>query len=452
MQQFLRRATKALRGRRRAQLGMVLAAYLIMAALAEGTTSVAKGSWLTYTTENSPLTNNFIRALATDEQGGVWIGTPSGLYRLGADGQWQTYTTANSLLSNQQIRALAVDKAGRLWVGTQDGLDVLTPEGQWSNHIAPSEDEFASTIHDIAVDHQDRVWVGSYISGLWLFEANAPTAVYTQTHRIWALAVDQQDSVWVGTNKGLYALDVNGQWTTYRGDRQQRELGLVDDWVATLRVDERGRVWAGTMDHGLSILAPDGSWTSYPFSQWTPGQSEFVSGRITALAQDGRGRYWIGTLGELAVIGTDEHWTTYTPANSGLPGEVWSVTTDTQGRLWVGTDAGLSMVDVHSTMPHHLPNLWLQIKSNFVRPITVISSVAYFTWVILGDAASAGMELRWLFMLGLALNLGAAITLVTRRPNGTWRRYVVPAVLFLTTALFLVIVFTYALTILFIAN
>jgi len=52
-----------------------------------------------------------------------------------------------------------------------------------------------------------------------------------------------------------------------------------------------GRVWVGTFGGGLSMLAPDGSWTTY-----TSDDSGLANDGINALAIDEAGYVWVGSF------------------------------------------------------------------------------------------------------------------------------------------------------------
>src|SRR5690606_24187071 len=72
---------------------------------------------------------NFVRAIAEDTQGQIWIGTERGgvnLYQSATD-DFKRYTTQNSQLNNDIIRNILVSKDGTMWVGTMNGLNVYNP-------------------------------------------------------------------------------------------------------------------------------------------------------------------------------------------------------------------------------------------------------------------------------------------------------------------------------------
>ena len=66
------------------------------------------------------LANNQIRAILSDRQGALWVGTTEGLSRY-QDGKFTTFTTKNGL-ANDRVMSLCQDANGVLWVGTRGGL------------------------------------------------------------------------------------------------------------------------------------------------------------------------------------------------------------------------------------------------------------------------------------------------------------------------------------------
>ena len=83
----------------------------------------------------SNLPNDRVRAVAPGTDSALWVGTDSGLARLGRDGQWQVYTktSTNGGLPNDNVRAV-VPTEGVLWVGTDGGLARLGTDGQWQTY------------------------------------------------------------------------------------------------------------------------------------------------------------------------------------------------------------------------------------------------------------------------------------------------------------------------------
>lgn len=94
----------------------LVAVYLLIVAIEEAIYKKLQGEWITYTTKNSPLLDNNIHALTTDDKGQLWIGTKKGLYVIAPDGSWTTYAKENTALLSDEIRALDADRLGRIWL------------------------------------------------------------------------------------------------------------------------------------------------------------------------------------------------------------------------------------------------------------------------------------------------------------------------------------------------
>ncbi|MFH1942589.1 MAG: two-component regulator propeller domain-containing protein [bacterium] len=116
-------------------------------------------------TTNDGLESNRITAFAPDRRGGMWIGTPEGLYHYSAG-----YLTKRTGLPFENITALAADGNENVWVGTKEGLIVC----------------FESTYRCSLLTKENSGLVSNAINSLFL-EATSGTLV-------------------VGTNNGLSVL------------------------------------------------------------------------------------------------------------------------------------------------------------------------------------------------------------------------------------------------------
>jgi ligand-binding sensor domain-containing protein len=77
-------------------------------------------NWTAFTTAEG-LVNNFVQAIAGDNNGKTWFGTQGGVSVF--DGTaWTSFTTANGLNSNN-ILCVAVDHDGVVWFGTDNGVN-----------------------------------------------------------------------------------------------------------------------------------------------------------------------------------------------------------------------------------------------------------------------------------------------------------------------------------------
>ena len=102
-----------------------------------------------------------VREMLPDPDGGMWVGTYEGLYRLDPRARRWTRVrlepTAGPSAARPEITGLARDPSGALWVGTGDGLYRLDGAGPTRFHRAdglPNTD-----VTDITVDRLGRLWV-----------------------------------------------------------------------------------------------------------------------------------------------------------------------------------------------------------------------------------------------------------------------------------------------------
>lgn len=355
---------------------LIVAVYLLLVAMEEAIDKKLKGEWITYTTKNSPLLNDNIYALTTDDKGQIWIGTKKGLYVIDSSGAWTTYTKENAALLSDEIWDLATDRLGRIWVGTTDGLYVVDENGNLSLYLGRRQENFSMYITALAIDNLDRIWVSTY-AGLSVFDKNGAETIYTEDNsglvdnNVTALAVDRFDRIWIGTvHDGISVLDRDGRWVTYQKNRQQQvENELSDNNIYTFLIDHQDRVWVGTECCGISILNPDGNWTSHA------GNTAPNSNNIRAFALDKQERVWIGTMGEMNLVDTNGDWLTYTFNNSDLQDSVWALAIDDTERLWVGTSSGLSVLNLREGLPKATPDNWINLRAKILAPLWILTNI-----------------------------------------------------------------------------
>ncbi|HWB98597.1 MAG TPA: two-component regulator propeller domain-containing protein, partial [Bryobacteraceae bacterium] len=261
-------------------------------------------------------------AILKDRDGVLWVGTwGQGLYRVrhGAVDSWK----AHEGLADDYIRTLYEDQEGNLWIGTRAGgltrwndtaiVPYGVPEGL--------SGDFASTVTE---DRSGALWFGTWRGGLYrkadgIFQSQ-PTPVPTLYCTIRALAIDPQGNPWIGNWEGLYGF--NGR----RYD-QFAEPGSPFRHVSAVLFDRSNRLWVGTSDNGLFL---------FPSGKPTGPMTTFLAGKeITSLFEDSRGRIWAGMPDGMGSFEGARPGFTRTP---GIPGDmVTSIAEDSRGRICATT-------------------------------------------------------------------------------------------------------------------
>ncbi|HEV2687992.1 MAG TPA: two-component regulator propeller domain-containing protein [Bryobacteraceae bacterium] len=194
----------------------------------------------------------FIGNIVEDPRGDLWIGTISGIYRLGDNGVAQSFTVKDGLPGNW-VEMLLLDSKGRLWAALRGGLALITRQatGTWSLEKTYSDKSglVGTDVKAVAEASDGTLWVGTTqgISRLRL-GAGEPAVFQNLTRAqglsdrsITTLAEDQAGNIWAGTEgAGVMRIDRLG-FTTYR-----EQDGLPTDRVFSVFEDQAGELLAVT--------------------------------------------------------------------------------------------------------------------------------------------------------------------------------------------------------------
>jgi signal transduction histidine kinase/ligand-binding sensor domain-containing protein len=298
-----------------------------------------KGLFLLDKTGSAPqlqpsLGSSSILSIFRDTEGDLWVGTEtSGLDIL----RQQNFRTVPEL-SDHVITAITQASGGAMWVGTNgDGLD------RWQSgktqHFSSRNGLLSDVILALAPGVNDSVWVGTpdglnHIVGTRVETYTSADGLPDDLIR--SLLTGDDGSLWIGTRRGL------AHWQNNRFVIFTRADGLDSDLIGTLLQSHSPNsphdLWIGTLN-GLSRLR-DGKITTFTTKDGLSGDI------ITSLAEDQRGKLWIGTKGD--------GLSTWSPAGfislhrQDLPQEIDSILEDDRDNLWLSSTRGITRVSVAS--------------------------------------------------------------------------------------------------------
>lgn len=256
--------------------------------------------------------------------GTIWIGTiGQGLfcYR-----HAQMFRIAPASLPSETIKALLQDREGNIWIGTQTGILRL---GSTPLSIVPFPGRADSEFETLYYDRDGSVWVAASEQLFHIQNGIAkPAAFPGLSHlRVRTLLRDREGRLWLGTDgSGLVLVDGS------KISRFTSGTDLINDFVRTILESRDGSLWIGT-DGGLTHLGPAGS-----VNLGTPQGLAYFS--VTALFEDTSGDLWVGTSRGLTHI---SHGRIVRDAvTEALEQEqLWSINQDASGELWFGASSGL---------------------------------------------------------------------------------------------------------------
>lgn len=278
--------------------------------------------------QNVPeLKDNGIRSVATGRGGDLILGTSRGGVSVLRGERWQNYSTANGLSQNEIMTAIQ-DRAGRIWVATESaGLNRIS-NGQV--RVFGKKDGFPEgVVYTLLEDGNGAIWAGTRY-GLVRIEGER-LQIFDHTHglphaAIFSIEIAPQGGLYVGTERGVYVGE-NGRFRPLLPD-------FPDEAIPSLKVDDSGELWIGTVNRGLMRYGPQGLET-FDTSSGLPNN------RVASLFVDREGSVWVGTnagllrFADTPFISIDSH--------NGLTDDyVRSVLQDSSGDVWIGTARGLN--------------------------------------------------------------------------------------------------------------
>ena len=158
--------------------------------------------------QNTPaIHQNSVFCLLVARNGDLWIGMEGGGLARYAKGQFTSWTTREGL-SDDFVRALAEDARGRIWVGTDNGL--LRFDGDRFVRVDGANGIPSLAVHAIYADREGNLWVGGSrlirigIGGVTEFTMKGEAS----QNRVKSIVETADGTIWVGTVSGLNRLAV----------------------------------------------------------------------------------------------------------------------------------------------------------------------------------------------------------------------------------------------------
>ena len=350
-------------------------------------------SFVLYDRESTPaFRDNNIFCLTVSRDNSLWIGSEGGGLIRYRDGVYRAFSTSDGL-TNAFVRAIEQDSRGQIWIGTDDGLFRLTEERLERIDGTDSVPQIA--VHAIHEDRSGHLWVGG--SKLLRLDGASATEYHLEgeasQNRVKSILETEDRTIWVGTVSGLQRMTPNdSSKDSVTGFQRVSGFNVT---VRFLRETSDGRLWIGTIGHGLHIYSHN------RFSEITAPAS-LPSNTVLNLFEDVEKNIWVGTqAGMLRLSKTPVRTVTLPDASDSdaetvyqdVDGDVWIAATnlfrfqkdeatpyrfptlagvrvrnvfrDGEGTLWIGTDGRGVYHQVGKQLVHYTTRQGL--VNNFVR-------------------------------------------------------------------------------------
>lgn len=300
--------------------------------------------------DSTSLFNNHVYSLCTDAEGTVWVGTLTGLSRYNIVGNNFTNYSLPEGLPVQIFAIEDLNDKGQLLLGTSNGLVVFDKKTGYMN---PHPHLHGTTIYSICRINEG-ILLGSS-SGAYHYRPQDNSVVRIlpelKDEAISSIVYDpRKRTCWLGSFiSGVYSMDEKFQIKEhYLYNDRQRQSPFES--VRTLAQDDKGRIWIGTIN-ALFILEPEkGTINDYTFSH--EDENSLGHNSVRSILKDNQGGMWVGTF-----YGGLNYYHPMAPAfdtmtysaykNSISDNTVSCIVEDSRtGNLWIGTnDGGLNEYD-----------------------------------------------------------------------------------------------------------
>jgi len=297
--------------------------------------------------EPNSLSDNNIKDLQVDREGGIWIGCKySGINYFNKKNGWFTLYTTENVIDGQQVMGQVVaDEQGGIWAATEnDGLFFLDTNHRVLRHRLKAFNNVSGLFAD-----GDKLWFGS----------GRGTVVAVNRH---SGELVQQYST-LGISDGIGTGTVNCFSKTAKGmligttdgmlflDAKTERISVVNGIprvvVSSLFSDHAGGIWVGTYFSGLYYIDPN---TIHGVSL----QIDFAEGgkfnnTVTSIMEDSDHRMWFSTEGRGVVrYEPKRKQVRFLTTDDGLPSNNTFKILRSGDWLWISTAAGLCKLDSKS--------------------------------------------------------------------------------------------------------
>lgn len=300
--------------------------------------------------DSRSLSNASARCIFQDSFDNIWIGTWGGGINF-ISSKPPLFTTLSyspipnneNSLNNEVASSLCMDRQGRIWIGTDGGgINVFEGEKRIAIYKKESGDIPSNFILASLQDSKGNLWFGSYQGGISYYDSRnkrfRSISLMGQSNLdVRTIYEDAQHNIWVGYSGGIVVLNPLTMKIIQHYNTDNSELH--SDFIRSIAQDEKGRFWIGTFGDGLGIYTPDLQKIK-TFTQ----RDGFCSNTINQIIQDKQKRMWIGTgEGLVCFLSTNElNYKTYQRKDGLINTNICAITEDKKGNIWFSNNKGIS--------------------------------------------------------------------------------------------------------------
>jgi two-component sensor histidine kinase/streptogramin lyase len=263
------------------------------------------------------------------------------------------------IFPSSKVRAITTDQEGGLWIGTSSsGLSYISlPQNDFQSFHLPLYRKDVSNpdrIVSLLADEEGDIWIGTQGNGLLImdrktkavkkrFYPGAPGNQQIPGHTVWCMLPASPGSAWVGTRaEGLLLIDKEkGLIKNYNQENGPPEERLSENNVRSLSFINEKTICIGFDKKGVQILNIESGTLSFlPDTSW---KKIFYGNTVLKTVSYHAPFLWMGTQGDGMIAYNMKDNKTYTITDKhGLPNNtIYAILPDNTGSLWMSTNKGI---------------------------------------------------------------------------------------------------------------
>lgn len=292
------------------------------------------------------LPDNSIRSIFFDSSGGMWLGTwyAGAAYWHPDRAQFRIIRQSfrGNSLNDNVISRIVQSPDGSVWVGTnKGGLNHYdSASGKWTGYtFRPGGQPYSPESDNIKAiwcsPDGSTIYVGAHAGALHILDAHSGAVrVQSGIRDVYSIIRAGEDHLWMGSLRTLYLYSL-------RGGAAREYEGLRGRRILELHVDGGGNLWVGSKE-GLYLYSVDKDFNLTPMLHDLTADITYAQ----CFHERSDMSVWIGTRDGLYTISRRDWKMRRYDTRDGMPDNwVYGIEEDNAGRLWISTGKGLWRLD-----------------------------------------------------------------------------------------------------------